>query len=182
MTRRSALLTSSSLALAPLAKRLASRSRRTPQTIRRPLVLRQDPHGRPCRQAAELGLSGIDLVEEKDWPTWKKYGLVPAIVTGAGNDSGGLESQGESREAREGHARQHRQGGRRQSCPTSSPSPAIAAGCPMTKAATTASLGLKRVAKKSPKTRASPSAWNCSTARWTTRTTSATTPLGAWRW
>src|SRR5947199_3699336 len=37
-----------------------------------------------CRQGAEMGLSGIDLVDEKDWPTCKKYGLVPAIVSGAG--------------------------------------------------------------------------------------------------
>jgi hydroxypyruvate isomerase len=36
-----------------------------------------------CRQAAEIGLSGIDLVDPKDWPTVKKYGLVPAMVTGA---------------------------------------------------------------------------------------------------
>jgi hydroxypyruvate isomerase len=37
-----------------------------------------------CRQAAELGLAGLDLVDEKDWPTCRKYGLVPAIVSGAG--------------------------------------------------------------------------------------------------
>ena len=37
-----------------------------------------------CRQAAEAGLSGIDLVDEKDWPTVRKYGLVPAMVSGAG--------------------------------------------------------------------------------------------------
>ncbi len=35
-----------------------------------------------CRQAAELGLSGLDLIEEKDWPTLAKYGLVPAITGG----------------------------------------------------------------------------------------------------
>lgn len=37
-----------------------------------------------CRQAAEIGLSGIDLVDEKDWPIVQKYGLVPAMVSGAG--------------------------------------------------------------------------------------------------
>ena len=57
-----------------------------------------------CRQTAELGLSGLDLVDEKDWPTCAKYGLVPAIVAGAGNIPVRLESQGEPREAREGHA------------------------------------------------------------------------------
>jgi hydroxypyruvate isomerase len=35
-----------------------------------------------CRQAAELGLSGIDLVEPEDWPTVRKYGLVPTVTQG----------------------------------------------------------------------------------------------------
>ena len=38
-----------------------------------------------CRQAAEIGLSGIDLVDPKDWATVKKYGLVSAIVSGGGS-------------------------------------------------------------------------------------------------
>ena len=42
--------------------------------------------------------------------------------------------------------------------------------------------GLNRVKKPSPKTRASPSAWSCSTARSITRTTCATTRPGASRW
>ena len=38
-----------------------------------------------CRQAAEIGLAAIDLVDEKDWPTVKKYGMVPAMnCPGAG--------------------------------------------------------------------------------------------------
>ena len=37
-----------------------------------------------CRQAAEIGISGIDLVEPNDWPTIRKYGLVPAVTSGAG--------------------------------------------------------------------------------------------------
>jgi hydroxypyruvate isomerase len=35
-----------------------------------------------CRQAAEMGLSGIDLVEPEDWPTIRKYGLVPTVTQG----------------------------------------------------------------------------------------------------
>jgi len=35
-----------------------------------------------CRQAAEIGLSGIDLVEPDDWPTIRKYGLVPTVTQG----------------------------------------------------------------------------------------------------
>jgi len=29
-------------------------------------------------------MKGIDLVEPKDWPTIQKYGLTPAMTTGAG--------------------------------------------------------------------------------------------------
>jgi len=35
-----------------------------------------------CRQAAEIGVSGIDLVEPEDWPTIRKYGLVPTVTQG----------------------------------------------------------------------------------------------------
>ena len=84
MTRRSALLMSSSLAFAPLAKSLpAAPAGRLKQSAARwcySKIAMDDL----CRQGAELGLSGIDLVDEKDWPTCRKYGLVPAIVSGAG--------------------------------------------------------------------------------------------------
>ena len=85
MTRRSALLMSSSLAFAPLAQSLrAAPAGRLKQSAARwcySKIAMDDL----CRQAAELGLSGLDLVDEKDWPTCAKYGLVPAIVAGAGN-------------------------------------------------------------------------------------------------
>ena len=84
MTRRSALLMSSSLAFAPLAKPLpAAPAGRLKQSAARwcySKIAMDDL----CRQVAELGLSGLDLVDEKDWPTCAKYGLVPAIVAGAG--------------------------------------------------------------------------------------------------
>ncbi len=84
MTRRSALLMSSSFAFAPLAKSLpAVPAGRLKQSAARwcySKIAMDDL----CRQAAELGLSGLDLVDEKDWPTCAKYGLVPAIVAGAG--------------------------------------------------------------------------------------------------
>jgi hydroxypyruvate isomerase len=35
-----------------------------------------------CRQAASMGVSGIDLVDPPDWPTLRKYGLVPTITQG----------------------------------------------------------------------------------------------------
>jgi hydroxypyruvate isomerase len=37
-----------------------------------------------CRQGAEMGLSAIDLVKPEEWPTVKKYGLVPSMVYGSG--------------------------------------------------------------------------------------------------
>ena len=84
MTRRSALLMSSSLAFAPLTKSLrAAPAGRLKQSAARwcySKIAMDDL----CRQAADLGLSGIDLVDEKDWPTCRKFGLVPAIVAGAG--------------------------------------------------------------------------------------------------
>jgi hydroxypyruvate isomerase len=36
-----------------------------------------------CRQAAAIGIAGIDLVEPADWPTIRKHGLVPTITQGA---------------------------------------------------------------------------------------------------
>ena len=38
-----------------------------------------------CRQAADIGLVALDLIDEKDWPVLKKYNLVPAMVSGAGS-------------------------------------------------------------------------------------------------
>lgn len=37
-----------------------------------------------AKAAADIGLKGIDLIEPADWPTVKKYGLVPTMTTGAG--------------------------------------------------------------------------------------------------
>jgi hydroxypyruvate isomerase len=32
-----------------------------------------------CREAAKLGIKGFDLIGPQDWPTLKKYGLVPSM-------------------------------------------------------------------------------------------------------
>jgi hydroxypyruvate isomerase len=37
-----------------------------------------------CANAAKIGIRGIDLVGAEDWPTVKKYGLVPSMTPGAG--------------------------------------------------------------------------------------------------
>ncbi len=83
MTRRTALQMSSSLALAPLATPLAAApAGRLKQSAARWCYAKISMDDL-CRQGAELGLSGIDLVNEADWATCKKYGLVPAMVTGS---------------------------------------------------------------------------------------------------
>jgi hydroxypyruvate isomerase len=35
-----------------------------------------------CRDAARLGIKGFDLIGPADWPTLKKYGLVPSMYSG----------------------------------------------------------------------------------------------------
>jgi hydroxypyruvate isomerase len=37
-----------------------------------------------CREAANLGFAGFDLIGPSDWPTLKKYGLIPTMVPGGG--------------------------------------------------------------------------------------------------
>jgi hydroxypyruvate isomerase len=37
-----------------------------------------------CRDAARLGIKGFDLIGPADWPTLKKYGLVPSMYPGPG--------------------------------------------------------------------------------------------------
>src|SRR5262249_50391760 len=35
-----------------------------------------------CRDAARVGIKGFDLIGPDDWPTLKKYGLVPSMYPG----------------------------------------------------------------------------------------------------
>jgi hydroxypyruvate isomerase len=37
-----------------------------------------------AKAGADMGLSGIDLIDHTEWPTAQKYGLVPAMTPGAG--------------------------------------------------------------------------------------------------
>jgi hydroxypyruvate isomerase len=54
-------------------------------------------HGRTmeevAREAARLGLKGIDLVGPADWPTLKKYGLLPTMVPGGGKLGDNINSR-----------------------------------------------------------------------------------------
>jgi len=43
-----------------------------------------------CREAARLGLKGIDLVGPKDFPILKKYGLIPTMVPGGASIADGI--------------------------------------------------------------------------------------------
>jgi len=43
-----------------------------------------------ARECARLGMKGIDLIGEKDWPVVRKHGLVPSIVSGGGGIADGL--------------------------------------------------------------------------------------------
>ena len=133
-----------------------------------------------CRQAADMGCSGIDLIDAPDWPTARKYGLTPAMTQGEGKIPFGWNHK-ENHEALEKQLR------------------VLIAQAADAKAAQRHHLlrqpqrherrrrqsqlhrGLRRI-KKFAEDTASPSAWSCSTARSTTRTIRPTTPPGAWRW
>jgi hydroxypyruvate isomerase len=83
MTRRSALQITTGLALSSSAgPARAATAGRLKQSLAR-WCYGKIPLDDLCRQAAELGISGIDLVEPADWPTIRKYGLTPAITSGA---------------------------------------------------------------------------------------------------
>jgi len=43
-----------------------------------------------CREAARLGAKGFDLAGPNDWPTLKKYGLIPTMVNGPASFKDGL--------------------------------------------------------------------------------------------
>jgi hydroxypyruvate isomerase len=85
MTRRSALQTTAGLALAATAVRPApaAPAGRLKQSAAR-WCYGKIPLEDFCRQGAAIGLTGVDLVEPADWPVIRKYGIVPALTSGAG--------------------------------------------------------------------------------------------------
>ena len=80
MTRRSAILTAG-VVLAATRPGPAAPKGRLKQSAAR-WCYAKIPLDDLCRQAAEIGLSGIDLVEPEDWPVIRNYGLVPTITQG----------------------------------------------------------------------------------------------------
>jgi hydroxypyruvate isomerase len=82
MTRRSALQTiPAGLAAAQSGPSAPASAGRLKQSLAR-WCYAKIPLDDLCRQAAAIGVSGIDLVEPADWPTIRKYGLVPTVTQG----------------------------------------------------------------------------------------------------
>src|SRR5664279_3265797 len=83
MTRRSAIhAMSTGLALLPVARQAAAApAGRLKQSAARWCYSKMSLEDL-CRNAADIGLRGIDLVEPADWPTLTKFGLVPTVTQG----------------------------------------------------------------------------------------------------
>jgi hydroxypyruvate isomerase len=87
MTRRHLLATPAvALAAAPAAFAQAPQKAQFKQAVCRgcfrragtPMTMEES-----CKLAADLGIQGFDLIGPADWPTLKKYGLVPTMVPSA---------------------------------------------------------------------------------------------------
>src|ERR1700743_3485959 len=85
MTRRDALqILPASLALAQTARSATPPSAgRLKQSLAR-WCYAKIPIEDLCRSAAEMGVTGMDLVAPADWPVLRKYGITPCMVQGAG--------------------------------------------------------------------------------------------------
>src|SRR5215831_663290 len=57
----------------------AARTSRIRQGVTRGVFARDMPLDDCCREAARLGILGFDLIGPGDWPTLRKYGLVPSM-------------------------------------------------------------------------------------------------------
>ncbi len=84
MTRRDALKASVAAALIPAAAHAAPASAgRLKQSLAR-WCYAKIPIDDLCRAAADMGITGMDLVAPEDWPVLRKYGITPCMVQGAG--------------------------------------------------------------------------------------------------
>jgi hydroxypyruvate isomerase len=83
MTRRKALKAGAAAALIPAGLGAAPASAgRLKQSLAR-WCYAKIPIDDLCRAAADVGITGMDLVDPKDWPVCRKYGITPAMVQGA---------------------------------------------------------------------------------------------------
>jgi len=83
MTRRDAIKGSAAAALLPTVARSAPASAgRLKQSLAR-WCYAKIAIDDLCRAAADMGVTGMDLVAPEDWPVCRKYGITPAMVQGA---------------------------------------------------------------------------------------------------
>jgi len=81
MTRRKVFQTLAAAAAVPLAPAAPGSAGRLKQSVCRWCYSKMSLDDL-CRNAADMGLSGIDLVDQDEWPTVRKYGLVPTVTQG----------------------------------------------------------------------------------------------------
>lgn len=84
MTRRALLGAAAGIASAPRIEAAPAPAGRLKQSVARWCYSKMSLDDL-CKNAAAIGLSGIDLVNAPEWPTLRKYGLTPAMTPGAGN-------------------------------------------------------------------------------------------------
>ena len=70
------------------AQQPVARKGRLKQAATRGCFGRRVPFEDMCREAARLGLKGLDLIGPNDWPTLKKYGLLSTMAPSAGHSLG----------------------------------------------------------------------------------------------
>ena len=87
MTRRTALATGAGVALGTslidAAPPVPPAAGKLKQSVCR-WCYQKIPIETLCQAAADMGISGIDLVEPADWPTIRKFGLTPTVTQGKG--------------------------------------------------------------------------------------------------
>jgi hydroxypyruvate isomerase len=91
MTRRDALKASAAAALVPHAR--AAAAGRLKQSVAR-WCYAKIPIEDLCRAAADMGITGMDLVAPEDWPMCRKYDITPCMVQGAGTFKDGWNDKG----------------------------------------------------------------------------------------
>jgi hydroxypyruvate isomerase len=93
ITRRDAIKASAAAALAPGGTRAETASAgRLKQSLARwcyAKIAMDDL----CRAAANMGITGMDLVAPDDWPVLRRYGITPALVQGAGTFTEGWNNK-----------------------------------------------------------------------------------------
>ncbi len=79
MRRRDFLPTVAGLAAAANAAETVQRKGRVKQCVTRGVFGRGMAFEDMCKEASRLGCKGFDLIGPNDWPTLKKYGLIPTM-------------------------------------------------------------------------------------------------------